>query len=192
MLPTENKTNIFIDNKLFTTIGILEPQTGKSINSIVEGQHLYITSDDEIKEGDWVYKKDVKGFIYKHKATKNLWYSDERKIIATTDKSLKTREYTEEEQDRAHFTSLPTLTLPQPSKAFIEKYCKVGGIDEVIVEFIEWCENCGESNCDKLQCKQHEDILTLKTNSHNQVTIHPIKYNWTKEEIEKINRKLLR
>jgi len=47
---------------------------------------------------------------------KGKWYlkSDTgyREIIATTD---------------------PELNLPQPSKAFIEKYCEVGGIDEVDV-----------------------------------------------------------
>jgi hypothetical protein len=34
-------------------------------------------------------------------------------------------------------TTDESLGLPKPSQAFIEKYCKVGGIDEVLIEYIK-------------------------------------------------------
>lgn len=55
LLETDKETNIFKDRgKLFYSE--LEPQTGKSINSIVDRLFMYILSYDEIKERDWVYE----------------------------------------------------------------------------------------------------------------------------------------
>lgn len=74
-------------------------------------QHLYITNDEEPKDGEWVYHPEVsqeyikvnlskegderytKGQhiaqgVYKHKPTTNEWYKKERKIILTTDPEL--------------------------------------------------------------------------------------------------------
>lgn len=106
----------------------------KSINSSQEGfetQHLYILSDDEIENGNYIlsfYKEDkrIKPFIneviinednqiYCIKDIKlSKQYYDTYKIIATTD---------------------PKLNLPKPSKAFIKKYCDKGGIDEIKVRY---------------------------------------------------------
>ena len=74
-------------------------------------QYLYITNDEEPKDGEWVYHPEVsqeytkvnlskegderytKGQhiaqgVYKHKPTTNEWYKKERKIILTTDPNL--------------------------------------------------------------------------------------------------------
>lgn len=74
-------------------------------------QHLYITNDEDPKNGEWVYHPEVsqeytkvnlskegderytKGQhiaqgVYKHKPTTNEWYKKERKIILTTDPNL--------------------------------------------------------------------------------------------------------
>lgn len=74
-------------------------------------QHVYITNDEEPKNGEWVYHPEVsqeytkvnlskegdekytKGQhtaqgVYKHKPTTNEWYKKERKIILTTDPEL--------------------------------------------------------------------------------------------------------
>lgn len=69
-------------------------------------QHLYITSDDEIKEGDWIYERNFNNetFIYQiYKRNDRLCFfrftnvpiyldrntNNAKKIIATTDKALK-------------------------------------------------------------------------------------------------------
>jgi len=94
---------------------------------------------------------------------KGKWYlkSDTgyREIIATTD---------------------PELNLPQPSKAFIEKYCEVGGIDEVDVEYGLFHDgNFKEDD------ETHAFKATRKprVNSHNEITIHPVKDSWTMEDL---------
>ena len=53
-------------------------------------QHIYITSDEEIKEGwkGYAYKEDVTGKVFKHFYTTNEWYKDAKKIILTTDQDL--------------------------------------------------------------------------------------------------------
>jgi hypothetical protein len=65
----------------------------KRIHKINE--NIYITSDEEIKEGDWFYAKSSysKYPIYKCKNTKCYWELKEskiigRKIILTTDPTL--------------------------------------------------------------------------------------------------------
>src|SRR5690606_13273419 len=76
-------------------------------------QHLYIISNEEIKDGDWFYSPKV------NKILRNLFNKFEqgdKKIIATTDSSL---------------------GLPTPSNSFIKKYCELGGIDEILVEYKE-------------------------------------------------------
>lgn len=125
-----------------------------------EYKHLYITTDDEIKEGDWVYDAYIKQPVqlteelFKIKHTK--MYS---KIIATTD-----------------FES----TLPQPSKEFIEEYCRVGGIDEVDVEYGLFHD--GNFKDDD---ETHAFKATRKprVNSHNEIIIHPVKDSWTMEDL---------
>jgi len=95
-------------------------------------KHLYITSDEEIKER-WfgiAYKQDVsgttdkndnvltKGSIFKHFYTTNNWYDNAKIVISSTDS---------------------TLNLPQPSQQFIqqyiEEYNKGNVIKSVLVEY---------------------------------------------------------
>ena len=117
-------------------------------------QHLYITTDDEIKEGDYAYDTQTKSIyrvgIFTSKAGHEshsikplksnveegkfytyvgMRYSQyNKKIIATTDKSLN-NELIQGGKLRINYH------LPQPSQAFIEKYCEKGSIDEVLVEY---------------------------------------------------------
>jgi hypothetical protein len=67
--------------------------------------------------------------------------------------------------------------LSKPSQAFIEKYCKLGGIDEVDVEYI--FEGSFDTN---------QGDWKLKIDSHNTITIHSIKDSWNKEEVEQLCR----
>jgi len=148
MLPTKEKSHI----GLYTDIrGKLDIYYKNALTPQIKTffpQHLYITTDDEIKEGDWVYWNDpeeltsdinqvhsIKGDIVllshpKHSETE-CFINECNKIIVTTDKSLRVPYNNGDMND--------LIILPQPSQAFIEKYCKEGGIDEVLVEY-EWEE----------------------------------------------------
>ncbi len=119
-------------------------------------QHLYITSDEEIKEGDWITDGKI---IHKVKVLID-GYINLYKIIATTDTSL---------------------GLPKPSEGFIKKFIaewnKGNIITEVMVEYeyrrlssIQEAGGIVEGNMPKI-------------NKSNEITVHPVKSCWTKEEV---------
>ena len=81
LIPTYKPSRLHFDEVLFSSPNF---QISKTINSDVEGRNLYITSDEEIKEGDWF----LHPFNTIHKAGGNLIDKDFKKIILTTDKSL--------------------------------------------------------------------------------------------------------
>jgi len=165
MLPTENYTN--------STFGYIK--RGECLHLFTNGedpyhhldnlavpQHLYFTTDEDTKEGDWVYSDEREYGIFKWDEKCPLVV---RKIISSTDPKL----YTPLGPDDVNIFDIP---FPQPSQSFIEKYCKLGGIDEVDVEYVYH----------KVWDKQTEELLekyiTLKVDSNNEITIHAIEEMW--------------
>jgi hypothetical protein len=208
MLPTESRTQILMNKHKFT------PKHGNplvlddgTIDKIEERgyipQHLYFTIDEDIKEGDYIItshtedkdKKprlckvnslklaktkttlNVKGLAYED----TVFLKDSRKIVVTTDKLIiGTSKDIHPTQDNSS-----NIYLPQPSQAFIEKYCKEGGIDEVLIEYVysKCINNCNGDNCENLDCIC---LQVPKVDSHNTVTIHSIKNNYSREEVIKL------
>jgi putative transposon-encoded protein len=92
VLPTDKPSRLHLDDKLFLSTNY---QLSKGINSIVKGRNIYITSDEEIKEGDWFLCLDngkCNDSIYK---ANEAWLNMEekqpsycKKIILTTDQDL--------------------------------------------------------------------------------------------------------
>ncbi|MEW2859388.1 hypothetical protein AB1A63_15220, partial [Lactiplantibacillus paraplantarum] len=62
-----------------------EPESVNPKSKSTVNQHLYILSDDEIKEGDW-YHNSIDNSI--KQASDWIYVSTCKKIIATTDTSL--------------------------------------------------------------------------------------------------------
>ena len=135
MLPTNEKAGT-----------IWKTTNGQLIHTHVSGeykekytpQHLYITSDDEIKEGDWCI--DSNGSIYQHKKGKSFThYFQGKKIIATTDSSLRVSKFSHYSQDLMKVAVYKDYILPQPSQQFIEKYIeeynKGQQITDILVEY---------------------------------------------------------
>lgn len=176
---------------------ILENNPFLKTNPSDKYQHLYITSDEEIKEDDWFitnqnghwelqkcqkicddgiimsFEEEIAMdqentyFVFKSKSCK--------KIIATTDTSLR---------------------LPQPPQEFIEAYIKAynegNPITEVMVEYEIICGRC-YSNTDECwsakECSRNTDfpdIVKLKVNSDNTINIKLIKDKWSREEVEQL------
>ena len=122
-----------------------------NIRTPTQLQNLYIISDDEIKEGDWVYddyKKCLLQAIDKANTTFfNMSLHKYKKIIATTDTSLdkyiwkqtnkKSKPYNV--QQNIETTKKVFISLPQPSQQFIEKYIEEYNrgniISDVLVEY---------------------------------------------------------
>jgi len=164
--------NMFTSNgRLFTNGFII----GELINDKgdLRQNHLYFTTDENPKEGDWCVVGGGLGRIGVSEFQKNVMYSiTPKKIIATTNTKLKLKEHQNGCMlDRCLTNACnDSCKLPQPSQSFIEKYCKVGGIDEVLVEYTNSSviSYKGENGVHKIASKP-------KVNSHNEITIHPIK-----------------
>jgi hypothetical protein len=175
MLPTNGKDVAMLSKR--TKDGMLQSANGRegvaNCNKLWQPQHLYFTTDEEIKEGDWclkpLYKDGIKLGFGILQADSSYFggygydWEEHHKIIATTDPKLTVN------------ISRPlgvTQELPKPSQAFIEKYCKLGGIDEVDVE----CEDDNYGALFTLIDGSTETVIAqkLKVDSHNSITIHPI------------------
>ena len=93
--------------------------------------HLYITSDDTIKEGDYVIE-DIGGVVY-GPIDKESIVENPQKIIATTEIGLG-----EIPNSVPGFNFPDKIGLPQPSQSFIEvfvrEYNKGNVITDVLVE----------------------------------------------------------
>jgi hypothetical protein len=173
MLPTNERATMALSgNKLSLKTKALQE----------ESQHLYILSDEEIKEGDWFVgfaDGSIKPFVKQADESTveiNNWqlnkkgHSSNKKIIATTNKSIILPE------------RFPSFTyLPQPSQSFIEhfvdEYNKGNVITEVMVEY----ESIGAYANPK-----YDSDYQLKINSDNTINIINSKDSWSREEVIKL------
>lgn len=137
-----------------------------------ECQNLYITSDEEIKGGDWIYRyEDKKVFQSKSYFSKGnpIKKGLITKIIATTDKSITINDYDSSDED-----AVVNCYLPQIPHQFIEKwieeYNKSNVITEVMVEYTN-------------QYLSPNYNSVIKVNPDNTINIKLIKENWTKDEV---------
>jgi hypothetical protein len=82
LLPTEKPSRLYKDDNQVLTLNTHPVLKGIFTNGIGSNQHIYITSDEEIKEGDWIIwnKKIVKAI--------DTDYYSAKKIILTTDQDL--------------------------------------------------------------------------------------------------------
>ncbi len=183
MLPTEKVTRLIkVNNQL--------KLTDKSVNS--HNQHLYILSDEEIKEGDWVMvftngrtevhqtvEKDAIGWIMvgDFKFDQMAIF---KKIIATTDPELN-RVWEERQDDKfAGFIH----NIPKPSNTSLKVYCEQGDIDEVLVECYGW-KDCPKGYSTMQESSWGEKFVgKLKVAPDNTITIKPTKDSWNREEVK--------
>jgi len=177
-LPTEKESNITKHgDSLFIGSGKLNP-----LYKEFKHQHLYITSDEEIKKGDWYYSSN--GIIEATKEDQDIYHhtiksgfpSSWEKIIATTDSNLKI------ETSIGNQGSVMYNPLPQPSQSFIEAYVKAYNEGEIITEVLVEYE--------EIQTRPYfgekDDIdecfgLILKITKDNTITIHPVNKTYTIE-----------
>lgn len=150
-------------------------------------QYLYITSDEEIEEGDWfitgtptcksIHKCLGKcgdliignngGYCFKYAS---------KKIIATTDLLITVH--------RVNSDSDRVPTIPQSFvNYFVERYNKGNVIEKVMVEYKEE----KEEEVSFIKCMSNivygPVFDTLKVNEKNEITIQQIKESYTREEV---------
>jgi len=157
MLPTEKASDLYYHNPT----EVLRYKGHQSeLEGIVNKQHLYLTSDEEIEEGDCIINQNTNSIAkYTGHGSMDWW----KKIIATTDKSLRCA-------DNEFFQ------VPQIPESFIKAYIEAqGNIKEVLVEYMK-----GVTIVDEKQWENNQ--LFIKTRNDNTVIIHRAK-SITKDEM---------
>jgi hypothetical protein len=153
MLPTEKESKLLlsqIDGLVYTD------RVNSNGNNLYKPQHLYLTSDDEIKEGDRYYIEGADDICY---ANGDRPDSEGRKIIATTDKSLSINKHISLDLD------LPSI--PRIPSSFIKEFVKADGkITEVEADMIECTTALGAMN--------GEWVKKPKLTDSNEVIISPV------------------
>lgn len=147
------------------------------IATVCDYQHLYITSDEEIKNGDW-YIVLTRDMLEVKRALIDIGKGpNHRKIIATTDTNLRVR---------VVGCTVETKPLPQIPDSFIKEYCDEGGIDTVLIEhdYLEKCLYEIPIECENSHCRVFNKCIeepqlkrttkTLKLNSDNTIIISPL------------------
>jgi hypothetical protein len=161
------------ENYLFNNI-LLGP-----VHSNEKYQHLYILSDEEIKEGDLKFDTFHKE-ICEVKSLNSVSKYD-KKIISTTDKSLSIESKLPLSEGRT-FIKLPQI--PQSFiEYFVEQYNKGNVIGKVLVEYIDNGEE------DWIGDDYHgepfwNEKIELKINPDNTINTYIIKDVFTRQELE--------
>ena len=158
-------------------------QAGKSYHGM-QNQHLYITSDEEIKEGDWVYwelTSDV--FQFKKLDCTQDYIKECKKVIATTDKFLGEPQLPLSDAWRDWFKN----RLPQIPESFIKAFVESNGtIKEVLVEYEE-CQTFKDDACGvRFGCCNSP--IKLKTRSDNTIILSQAK-TYTRDEVLNYSKK---
>jgi hypothetical protein len=187
ILPTDKAENaILIFNgrnkfaeyhKQFFTQQYLRSMGTDGCNSF----HLYILSDDEIKEGDWMIVTNTTNNVitgYNSPIIAKYDYASSNsclKIIATTDSSL--TDGCLNNIPLSDHTCVNKKPLPFIPQSFIDKYVseynKGNMIEEVIVEYEEFMTD--------IVIGKSEQVLKL--NPDDTINIISIKDSWTREEV---------
>lgn len=188
MLATEYGKITLYDYANLNTLSLAQGNH-KGIKHIIVPHHLYITSNEKIKELDW-YVDDCNRVRQSIISDKDYWDKrpDYKKIIATTDESLKIdNDITDQTSAIWNKTDIKTVivgskSLPKPSDSFISKYIeeynKGNIITKVLVEY--------EFNQHKFMatlCTTKEKEYNLKVNSDNTITIKKVKDSYSREEV---------
>lgn len=177
-LKTENKSDFCIEYNecdckterkllLSKNVNYIE---GVALPSNIQHANLYILApeDEEIKVGNQCISVSNMGHkvILPDSNYIKRCHTDVHKIIASTDSSL---------------------NLPRPSNEFLKKYCEEGGIDEIMVEYEDYCplavcSDLADFGCDNCPSKKQR----VKVAPDNTITIRKVKDTWTRKEVENL------
>jgi hypothetical protein len=140
------------------------------------------------KEGDWFINTGSGGHptpkVYQANSENSKTFKEFgphpeiRKIIATTDPKIIGKSKITETKNVIRHSIFPSI--PQ---SFIEEYCKVGGIDEVLVEVEKQFDDAPEGAEQPIICMGYEP----KLNPDNTIIIHPVEEKmYSRDEVEKL------
>ena len=171
-------------------------RTASPDKSKYQCQHLHITSDEEIREGDYciidlgefsrvVRVKSLNSGhpFYNVDITEGYTkISDLKKIIASSDRLVTGWDYKNDIPDGDLYNEF----LPQPSQVFIEKYIneynKGNVIEKVMVDYYKGHINI-PIDCKVSYFNEFGEFEGLKVSKDNTITISKVKDSWNREEV---------
>jgi len=172
-MKTTKKAQVIMlpHNNINTKITLYKTASGKPLNlstntdilSYHTNQYLYILTDDEIKEGDWVLSKLNEIVLLKSNYT-NFNY---KKIIATTDTSLKIKTMS------LHGKAILEISLPQLSQQFIEQYIESYNKGEIITNILVEYEKINIGSIINVSKRNHIDVVKVNPKD-NTINIKPV------------------
>jgi hypothetical protein len=185
MLPTEDKSILYKRNDT-NELHLGDFNYCESDDKLRTNQHLYITTDEEIKKGDCFINLGSGGHpgvaIYQansenSKAINEFKFPEIKKIIATTDTELHYNKVVEEDMH------MYKESLPHIPQHIIEAYIKKP-FDEVLVEY--------EVKLKSYHIEPYEEVM-LKTDSNNCTIIHPVEDKmYSRDTLDKILKECYR
>lgn len=202
-VPTKNRSFIYSENNSISLKPRLIYNEHPNIHRTGwNPQHLHFTTNEKPNAGDWYivpindgtggkftdkslaqFKETDSLEDYERFQGEKVLFSTDELIIGSCDKCAGTG--TDGKTSCTKCGGSGNKYLPHPSKAFAKKYCnKKGGIDKVLVEYEVKTITKGTSEFDFYE----EDIYTVKIDSHNTITTHPIKKSWSREEVIELRR----
>ncbi len=171
MLSTEKSNLLLIDNNSLQQVN--KEVIGASNST---PQHLYIISDEEIKEPCWAINKNQDTLFYIEHNIDSRTNDDWKKVIASTDKSL----YIKKTYDDASNDFDYKVLLPELNESFIQAYIKSYNEGNSIIEVdLEYEYN-------KLYPMVENNNIKLKTRKDNTVICHTSKSFINNESWENI------
>ncbi len=180
MLSTNNSSYLYrYEPKDHDDLIYYRKDIKSELSKNIKPQHLYIVSDNEIKEGDYAYDPDNKE-IFKVKGSADYNCIGCKKIEATANDSLQI-----EAKDGIGGTT--SWFLPQIPQSFIKEFAESNGtIKEAEVDLEEYQYSKDFEH-------RINNLLRIKTTPNNEIIIHPSKpKTYTREEvIDKIKSALL-
>ena len=203
MLPTNKKSKLCI--KITDGFQGLDyhQYNKRKLNTWFKPQYLYITSNDEIKEGDWWLNKDDNS-LNNDSSIAHLANNAPscKKIIATNDDSLKL--HTVEEYPLGASMDV-YKNLPEPSQSFMEAFVREFNKGDIITDILVEYESKVKTNGiqelieNEYYSKFPEELPNcvfeeyLKVNpKDNTINIKKVKDSWNREEVENLCRKAVR
>jgi len=168
IIPTE-RASVLIKNISINTLSFGKEITKEFVRYGEEAQHLYILSDEEIKEGDWIIATDNNEGYFLHQVTPisidNIKVKD-KKIIATTNPEL-------HQQDIFAVGNECCKLRQDFIEAYVKEYNAGNVIKEIMVEY---------QDIDVME--DGEELLRLKLRPDNTIIIYQDKTSKTYSESE--------
>ena len=173
MLTTEKASRLYSTYK--NTLELSKIGETVFLGTHSKFQHLYILSDEEIKEGDWYFNNDKIAKCERFSTRKALIFDSNReasystdcsKVIASTDKSI-------------HGTNDLNVKISQHihglSQGFIEKYIKMYNLGTPIVDImVEYDEYAVPLSYEQFMNNEQDFMYKLRVRPDNTIITHPV------------------